>query len=158
MIYLKYFTECQKRSYCRIMIMLLHICRETYEQRFLIGQECYQKFSYIMKIVNPPAFENGMSLENRVKIEGGMSKKLYCKGPNFWGLFGGLKLKIFLKKRIFGMTLDRHYPILRSKSKSKKLTAHWLFFGPLLFQYPNYDKWAPWRHLSSSIIENDKPQ
>ena len=51
---------------------------------------------------------------------------------NFRGLFGALKLEIFLKKRYFGVTLDRHYLILRSKSKSKKLTAHLLFFGPLL--------------------------
>ena len=52
---------------------------------------------------------------------------------NFRGLFGALKLEIFLKKRYFGVTLDRHYLILRSKSKSKKLTAHLLFFGPLMF-------------------------
>ena len=51
---------------------------------------------------------------------------------NFRGLFGALKLEIFLKKRYFGVTLDRHYLILRSKSKSKKLTAHLLFFGPIL--------------------------
>ena len=53
----------------------------------------------------------------------------FCQ--NFRGLFGALKLEIFLKKRYFGVTLDRHYPILRSKSKSKKLTAHVLFFCPL---------------------------
>ena len=52
---------------------------------------------------------------------------------NFRGLFGALKLEIFLKKRYFGVTLDRHYLILRSKSKSKKLTAHLLFFGPMLY-------------------------
>ena len=52
---------------------------------------------------------------------------------NFRGLFGALKLEIFLKKRYFGVTLDRHYLILRSKSKSKKLTAHLLFFGPLSY-------------------------
>ena len=57
---------------------------------------------------------------------------------NFRGLFGALKLEIFLKKRYFGVTLDRHYLILRSKSKSKKLTAHLLFFGPLLKPRLNY--------------------
>ena len=46
---------------------------------FLIGRECYQKFSYIIIIVNPSAFRNGMTLENRVKIEGAMSKNMSLK-------------------------------------------------------------------------------
>ena len=63
---------------------------------------------------------------------------------NFRGLFGALKLEIFLKKRYFGVTLDRHYLILRSKSKSKKLTAHLLFFGPL----SNIDT----RHIMITVV------
>ena len=85
---------------------------------------------------------------------------------NFRGLFGALKLEIFLKKRYFGVTLDRHYPILRSKSKSKKLTAHWLFFGPLYYLYcfPTLDQnkishllcfgFMNWHFFSQSIRGN----
>ena len=40
---------------------------------------------------------------------------------NFRGLFGALKLEIFLKKRYFWVTLDSNYLILRSKTELKKL-------------------------------------
>ena len=122
----------QLKSYC-------HLKSPMFGCLFLIGQEIWQKFSYNSLIANPSAFQNGMTLENRVKIGRAMSKnvrssnffwKIFEIFKNFRGLFGALKLKIFSKKRYFGVTLDRHYPILRSKSKSKKLTAHWLFFGP----------------------------
>ena len=43
---------------------------------FLIGQEIWQKFSYNSLIVNPSAFQNGMTLDNRMKIEGSMSKNM----------------------------------------------------------------------------------
>ena len=46
---------------------------------FLIGRQCYQKFSYNIIIVNPSAFQNGMTLENRVKIERAMSKNISLK-------------------------------------------------------------------------------
>jgi len=46
---------------------------------FLIGQQCYQKFSHNIIIVNPSAFQNGMTLENRVKIECAMSKNISLK-------------------------------------------------------------------------------
>ena len=46
---------------------------------FLIGRQCYQKFSYNIIIVNPSAFQNGMTLENRVKIERVMSKNISLK-------------------------------------------------------------------------------
>ena len=46
---------------------------------FLIGQEIWQKFSYNSLIANPSAFQNGMTLENRVKIERVMSKNISLK-------------------------------------------------------------------------------
>ena len=66
-------------------------------------------------IVNPSAFQNGMTLQNRVKIGRAMSKNVRSSNffgnfsnflKNFRGLFGALKLKIFLKKRYFWVTLD----------------------------------------------------
>ena len=91
-------------------------------------------------IVNPSAFQNGMTLENRVKFGGAMSKnvrssiffgiflKLFKK---FRGLFGALKLKIFSKKRYFWVTLDRPHLILRSKMKLKKLMVNIYLFAPV---------------------------
>ena len=49
---------------------------------------------------------------------------------NFRGLFGALKLKIFLKKRYFWVTLDRPHLILRSKTKLKKLPHQVYLFVP----------------------------
>ena len=49
---------------------------------------------------------------------------------NFRGLFGALKLNFFWKNRYFVVTLDRHYPILRSKSKSKKIDSTLIVFLP----------------------------
>ena len=51
-----------------------------------------QKFSYILIEVNPSAFQNGMALENRVKIGDAMSKNVRgcmltaLKCQNFRGL------------------------------------------------------------------------
>ena len=77
---------------------------------FLIGQEIWQKFSYNSSIANPSAFQNGMTLENRVKIGRAMSKnvrssnffwKIFEIFKNFRGLFGALKLKFFFEKKVF---------------------------------------------------------
>ena len=54
---------------------------------FLIGQEIWLKFSYNSLIANPSAFQNGMTLENRVKIGRAMSKNARTLG----GYLGPLK-------------------------------------------------------------------
>ena len=43
---------------------------------FLIGQRFSSKKNYTLKIVNPSAFQNGMTLENRMKIEGARGKNV----------------------------------------------------------------------------------
>ena len=59
--------------------------------------------------------------------------KTFCLGPKmqkFQGAIWGTKLEIFLNKRYFWVTQHRHYLFLKSKSKSKKLMSHLLFFVP----------------------------
>ena len=105
-----------KVAYVRMLIS--HWLR--YLSKILLHCHDSQPFSF-------PIFKN---LQNRVKIERAMSKNVRSSNffwnffeifKNFRGLFGALKLKFFLKKRYFWVALDRHYPILRSKTKLKKL-------------------------------------
>ena len=49
--------------------------------KYLFGQEIYQEFFFILIMVNPSAFQNGMTLENQVKIVWGFLDDLRME----WG-------------------------------------------------------------------------
>ena len=111
----------QPLEVAHIRMLISHWLR--YLSKILLHCHDSQPFSF-------PIFKN---LQNRVKIERAMSKNVRSSNffwnfleifKNFRGLFGALKLEIFLKKRYFWVTLDRHYPFLRLKTKSKNLPHH----------------------------------
>ena len=111
----------QPLEVAHIRMLISHWLR--YLSKILLHCHDSQPFSF-------PIFKN---LQNRVKIGRAMSKNVRSSNffwnffeifKNFRGLFGALKLEIFSKKRYFWVTLDRHYPFLRLKTKSKNLPHH----------------------------------
>ena len=71
---------------------------------FLIGPKFYRKILGITILVNPSAFQNGMTLENRMKIEGAMSKNVRSSifqkilAKTLGGYFGAKKVDFFDSK------------------------------------------------------------